>query len=356
MGQPFNISGTTSSIVNAVGESAAFIGELYLSTGPGTSKTISSAGGKLWFSTAVATWASAGTTLRVGIQDVNAATGVEDGTFDVFDDLVQGTDTLTSGAIKEVTLSSGTKTITHGDTIAVVVEMTVRNGTDSVSVSRINVLSDFPYCTADTGAGPAKATNLPFCAVQFDDGTIGCFGADTLPMTAGTQLFGSGSTPDEYALVFQVPFSCAINALGARLSQVTAGDDAVMALIANPLTSPTDLATATLTGALQGAIGAPAGFGLFELAETALAINTPYAIAYRPTTAPSRSLAILTLPHADVRQALPFGTTMQGATRTDLGAFTTSTTVMPDIGFRISQLDDGAGGGSSAAGAVAYIG
>jgi hypothetical protein len=340
-----------SSIINAAGESTSFIGQVQLSTGPGTSKTIST--GKIFFQTSTScVFATAGSTVRVGIQDVNAATGIEDGTYDVFDDLVQGTEAIPSSSVITVTMSSGTKTITHGDMIAVVIEFTVRNGADQVSISRILMDSNLPYCTVDTGA-IAKFANGPLCAILFDDGTLGHFGEWTIPFLPTEQALASNTTPDEYALAFQVPFSCKINALFLRIGDIDAGETATCHLIQDPYGAITNLVTVTLDPALQGQLGVIDSYTIVPITETTLAINTVYAISYRPTSTGSRILRTVTIADAALLKAFPLAIT--GATRTDLGAFSSSSVVFADFGFRVSKLDDGTGttGGATSS---AYIG
>ena len=344
------VNANTSQTINAAGESIAYIGQMLLSSGPGTSKTIST--GKIWFQTSLGVvWATAGSTVRVGIQDV-AATGLEDGTFDVFDDLVQGTDTISSSSIKEVTMSSGTKTITYGDTVAVVVEMTVRNGADSIAVTRVTLASNFPYATVDTGIGPVKnPTSTMMCVVQFDDGTIGHFGEWNIPSLVTEQAVNNGSTPDEYALAFQVPFSCTINGLFFRIGDIDAGETATVHLIEDPYGAITDLQTVSLDPNFQAQVGISEAYTMVTIPETELEPDTVYAVSYRPTSAGSRILITLTIGHADILEGLPIQIT--GATRTNLGAFSSSSTVFPDFGFRINKLDSGGGGGESSA---AYLG
>jgi hypothetical protein len=338
------------SVINAVGESVGFIGQIQLSTGPGTSKTIST--GKIWFQTSTScVFATAGSTVRCGIQDV-AATGFEDGTYDVFDDLVQGTEAIPSSSVIAVTMSSGTKTITHGDMIAVVIEFTVRNGVDAINISRNGLVSNLPYCTIDTGA-IAKFANGPLCAIQFDDGTMGHFGDWTIPFLPTEQALASNTTPDEYALAFQVPFSCKINALFFRIGDIDATETATVHLIEDPYSAITNLVTVTLDPALQGQISVANGYTIVPITETTLTINTVYAVSYRPTSTGSRILRLITLANSALKDCLYLNVT--GATRTDLGAFSSSSVAFPDFGFRISKLDDGTGtsGGATSA---AYVG
>jgi hypothetical protein len=347
--RPFLNYGMVSDVfqINAVGESLCFIGKIYLTSGLGTSKTISSAGGKIYFIPGTQVWASVGSTIRVGIQDINTGTGIEDGTYDVYDDLVQGTDTIPSDSVKEVLMSSGTKTINHGDIIGIIIEMTVRNGTDSLNINTTSVdglTGNFPYITVDIGAGPTRnATNnhAPCIAIQFDDGTMGYFGDFMIPssITSVTTL-NSGSTPDEYALIFKVPFKCTINALYITAGEQDSGEDATVHLIQNPLTTVTNLVTTTLLATSVGLVGSIAGYTIIDIAETELQANTEYAISYRPTTTGNRTIQTITFLNSSFRLTFPFY--LLGATRTDLGAFTTSSTVFPDFGFRINKLDDGA--------------
>jgi len=342
---PFSIGST---VMDAVGESTAYIGTLHLSTGAGTSKVISSAGGKIYFANQTVVFANAGSNLRVGIQDVGA-TGIEDGTFDVFADLVPGTDTVASDTFATATMSSGTKTIADGDLIAVVIEWTARAGTDAVRPQRNDpVATNFPYCTIDTGAGPAKSTTLPICTIEFDDGTIGHFGPTTGLFVGTPVTFNSGSTPDEYALIFQVPFSCEIGGLAAFIGDIDAGDDGELILYSDPLGTPVAERTFVHDGDFAGQVAAVASLSVFPITPFTLLINTNYAVAYRPTNTNNRVLGLFVIPTAASRAVFAFGTTAQGGTRTNqTGAFgSLSSTSIPAMGICITKLPDDAGGGS----------
>src|SRR3990172_6421351 len=131
---------TSSGTLDAAGEKIVFIGRMYLEGGPG-SKTISSAGGKIDWRTSAVTWATPGSALRVGIADVDLTKGPpgrDDGTFDVRKDLVQGTDSLASNTWVSTAMDTGTKTIAHGDLVAIVFELTATLGVDSVQVAKTN--------------------------------------------------------------------------------------------------------------------------------------------------------------------------------------------------------------------------
>lgn len=355
---PFSYHPVASSLLtntmNAAGESTGMIGNCLLSTGSGTSKTISSAGGKIWVYLGAVTWATVGSTLRVGIQDINAATGLEDGAWDVFDDLVQGTDAISANAILEVTMSSGTKTITHGDMIAVVIELTVRNGADSIVANRTTLVVNLPYTSTDTGALAKSASAGPIAAIMFDDGTtLGHMGDWTLPFILTTQNVAQNTTPDEYALVFEVPFECTINGLFFKVGSVNATDNATVHLIEDPFSADSNLVTVTLDPLLQGQTSIAAGYTMVEIAETVIQANVQYAVSYRPTNNNARNISTCTIPNAILLKGL--SCELLGATRTDLGAWGSSSLVLADFGFRINSIETGGGTGSGPTSA-AYLG
>lgn len=349
--QGYWVNTTTGMTVDAVGESAAIVGYVNLSSGPGTSKTISAAGsGKIHVQFGTNTYANASTNVRIGINDVGA-TGVEDGTHDVFKDCVPGTTTLTAGAVNAVTMGSGTKTIAHGDLIAVVVEMTARGGTDSIAINRTVVNSGYcsPWGTGDTGSGPAILTGAPCMAIEFDDGTIGWFDGHLPPITVASQTaYGSGSTPDEYALVFRLPFPARATGLAAWLANLASTDDFEMILYSDPLGTPVAQRTITQDADLCAVSGAYWSRGFSSAYD--LSAGTDYGIALRPTTANTISLQALTLGTngAPLRAAMPFGTNCSQYSRTDqTGAFgSQSTIVIPAFGIWLEGYDDATGGAS----------
>ena len=342
--------------LNAAGESLGMIGHMLLSSGPGTSKTISGAGGgsiAVLVGSAV-TFADAGTTIRIGIQDVDGATGLEDGTHDVYAELVGGTDTITATTVRNTVMETNTKTITHGDQVAVVIEMTARGGTDSVIFNLGGTaVAMMPYTTADTGSGPVLTSRRPYVTVVFDDGTIGWFSSDSwVGVFENATAFSNASTPDEYALVFQVPVPMVASGLFGMLASVAAADDFEMILYSDPLGTP--VAERTI---VQDMTLAPASAGtafIWERPFTStytLNANTNYAVALRPTTANTINFlrTNFNASNGALRGATILGTNWSQYTRTDqTGAFgSQNLTVLPHFGVRIAQLDDAvsAGGG-----------
>lgn len=355
---------TTTFTLDAAGESVAFIGRLYLSSGPGTSKVLSSAGGKVFLRAGSSiTFANGGTNLRVGIQDVTAG-GVNDDSWagEPQADLVGGTDTITAASVLNVPIESGSRTIAHGDMLAVVAEMTTRAGADTVGFTANPIatgavdLFNFPYSAADTGSGPvisANQTDIMGCVIIFDDGTIGVLGYDSFPVVLGANTFNSGSTPDEYALIFQVPFRCSISGILGVFEPTNTSANFELILYSDPLGTPTVVDSITVVAAKAGAATTSfcSDYPLTVGAE--LTPGVDYAIALRPTTANDITVRILSLGtgNAAIRGALGLGAaTMYQATRTNnTGAFGSADTVtIPLLGIRVRSFDDGAGSSTPA--------
>jgi hypothetical protein len=341
----------TATTVDAAGESVSCVGYIRLSSGPGTSKVLSAAGsGKIHVCLGALTFANGSTNVRVGVNDVDAA-GVEDGTHDVYGDFVGGGGGLSANGVNNLTMTSGTKTIADGDLVAIVVEMTARGGADSVVVNRATMSggSVLPYATVDAGSGPAKAggNGAALCAIEFDDGTIGYMANMWARFPVLQTAFASNSTPDEYALVFQVPFKARVSGLFAGLGNLAAADDFELILYSDPLGTP----VAELTAAQDMTIGDGQIWISRQSGSYTLSPGTNYAIAIRPTTTNTLSFYRFDLGTggANLRKACVFGTNCSTYYRQDnAGAFgNESTTSIPMLGVWIDQLDDGvsAGGG-----------
>ena len=130
-----NPSGIT---LDATGETCFMIGHLMLENPLGGSKTISSAGGgSIVWRTGAVTFANASTTFRVGLQDLStsSAPAQGDGTFDVQAAFTGGGGGVTASSVQTSVMTTGTKTLSHGDKIAISFSMAARGGTDSVVVS-----------------------------------------------------------------------------------------------------------------------------------------------------------------------------------------------------------------------------
>jgi hypothetical protein len=346
-----------SNTMDASGESVAFIGKVYIE-GAAASKTISSAGGKIVFRTGTVTFANGSTNFRVGIQDV-AATGLEDGTFDVYADLTGGGGGLASNTWYELAMATGTKTISHLDTVAICMEMTARGGTDSVviyshaSINYYTANSNFPYRTTDTGSGPTRSGTSPYGGmIIFDDGTLGWiegawFGPGLSTQSALT--YNSGSTPDEYAAVFQVPFKMAVRGGYLGVGSIASTDNFEIILYSDAQGAPVAERTVTVDPNYTGSTSNNGPY-FVSFSSYNLSPGLWYGLAMRPTTANSLSLVYSNIGAGfgnKYKKMLPFGTNCKLSGRTNqTGAFSeVQTYYQPIFGLWVDKLDDGASSG-----------
>lgn len=340
------------STINAVGESHAVIGRVRLVGGSG-SKTLSSAGGKIIFGANLALF-GAGSTYRVGVQDVDS-TGLEDGAWDTYKDLVGGTYSFVVGWNTAI-LDNGSKNIAHGDLIAIVLEMTARNGTDAlnvrttISATGIPSVGLFPYGSSDTGS-PTKTNAVLWACLIFDDGTAGWI--EGLPiltqqaLTQSTAAFNTGTTPDEYGMLFQVPFRARLGWASFVISNVASADDFEMVLYSDPLGTPTVVRTVTVDADLVSNISTHPFVGSFA---DILEPNTDYVLAIRPTTANSLSWVYYDMGSGyDVLKKQYPLPVLKDVSRSDqTGAFAeTQAYYLPMFGLGFDQIDNGLSAGGS---------
>ncbi len=357
--QPFGDTLTSGvAVVDGVGESVFAIGYINLATGPGTSKTFAN-GGKIFWKQGAATFANATTFVNFGAENVTAA-GVEDGVFDVAFAAQATVDTITANVVNALTfgVASGTMTIAHGDLVAIGCECVTRGGADTLSFPRTEQTMIMAHGSVDTGAGPTIAGTAPFFAMTSDDGTLAWFDGLFPFITDSSASFNSGSTPDEYALVFQLPWKAVITALGAAIAGVAVSDDFDLILYSDPLGTP----VAERTIAFDMSLGFPvtSGNGMFtqQIANYTLLANTKYAIALRPSTTNNLVYQRINFGSGNgtLRQATQLGVNWSTYSRTNqTGAFgSEDITTLPIFWGWLSQFDDGAGssgGGGSVFGA-----
>lgn len=354
--------------VDAAGEKFAMLGRLYID-GRAASKTLST--GTIQFRTGACTFANAGTTLDIGIQGVLTGTGppaTPDGTFTVKTTLTGGAG-ITTAAWNTATMNSGTATLSHGDLIAVVFDMTARAGVDSVLIASATARNSshgvgLPNTNAFVAAAwqtgiTIGAMRLPNVIIVFDDGTLGWID-HTIPVSVAVTTesgFATGTNPNERGMIFQVPWACKIDALWATIGIVSATSDFTLKLYSDPTGTPTLVTSlAILAEQLGLTTGSNAQTLVMEAlpSEVSLSANTDYMISVLATGAGNVNLSAATLGNTAHRATIPGGTTLKKATRNgSAGVFTAENpaVTMYEIGVRISQFHDGAssGGGISRA-------
>lgn len=286
-------NGFTPVTLNATGETACAIGHIMLQNPISGSKTISAAGGgSIVWRTGTTTFANAGTTFKVGIQDVSTATSPAqgDGTFDVEASFTGGGG-VTSGAVQTSVMTSGTKTIAHGDLIAITFSMTARGGADAVPVNFNNngiypATPNLPTSTNNTsGAFVKTAAAAPNCYIVFDDGSIGYFGGFPFHgvTPTGVAINSGTATADEYGNIFNLSTTYVAYGIYFTGLLASASSDYELILYSDPLGTPVAERTITVDATTVGSTATTQVEVVFS-APFAMKANTNYAITCRPTT------------------------------------------------------------------------
>lgn len=337
----------TSMLIDATGEKAAFCGRVFRKD-RAASKDIT----KVGFRFGTVTKAG-GSGLTVSLQDVSLTAGgpiQPDETQDQTVAIANGDAGFTSNAWYQTGALSANRTVSHGDLLAVVVEYDGggRLGADAVNLTGLNVVSNadvaYPASVLKT-AGWAIASLLPNVILEFTDGVLGTL-CDAWPCsaTAGVTAYNSGSTPDENALEFQLPFTAKAEGAWLLLNQANSSSDWDLVLYEGT--------TAKATTSIDGNTGSTATrFVYIPFAtEVTILANTPYRLSLKPTTANNVQLFYFDVSAANHLQAHAGGPTWALTTRTDAGSWAAITTTRrPMMGLKFSQFDDGAGGGGGRA-------
>lgn len=347
-GLPVGGTAATSSVtINAAGESAATIGRVIIAGGG--SKTISAAGGGVLYIASFnsITFANAGTNLRIGIQDVGAA-GLEDGTFDVYADLVGGTDTIAILETITVPMETGTKTITSGDEVAIVVEMTALGGADSLAVQAEALASlYYPYGTSDTGTLTKSVSPKLSPGIRFDDGTIGWI-EGIIPARLSSVSLGTGTNPDEVGLYFVPPATMTTDTFFAVVGGVATTDTFELCVYEDPTGTPVEIIAIVFDpNKIASTAAASGGVCIHSPTEVTFLKDTPYVISVKPTSGNQLSVSRFDFNtgNSGLRVSTMLGTSWAEGRRIDeTGAFLLTDTRLPLIGFFVSEIEAGGGG------------
>lgn len=326
-GLPTSIANTT---IDAANEAVIVIGRVC--TSDGASHTIDTTGSSSlgWRSGSV-TFANAGTTVKVGLASADTANGPPGRaanvanvvTFDVSAVFVGGGGGITANAWQTSVPTAGTKTIANGDLVAFVVQMTARGGVDSVvaTMSSSNTGGTPPHepiVTQYTGGSYAISDGAPRVVITFSDGAIGWFQFGDVANSVTARTFNSGSAPNEYGQLFNLPFPVRISGLFGFIDPDANYD---LVLYSTPLGTPVaqktlsfDLNTASVAAGrrVQGVFPSP-----YDVAG-----NTDFAVVVKPTSVSNMSAYYKTLVSATHRVADPWGTNGYGVSRSGgSGAF-----------------------------------
>lgn len=355
LGQVF-APGTTTIVQDAVNEACIMIGQLFWEDG--VSHTINTTGSSSigWQSGTTVTFANAGTTFKVGIAEVDATTGpaaraVNSSdviTFDVSKSYTSAAPVAADSWMESVP-DSGTKTIAHGDLIAICTQITARGGVDVIETNTCSAgfAGAQPAVTSFTGATYTNVTATPNCAIRASDGTYGfLWGAMVAsPAAAVVRTWGNSSTPKEYGNIFQAPFPLRIYGIVASCN-VSGNVDFVG--YSNPLGSPVAERTVSIDLNSVGRASITAWLPKLFSAPYDLAANQPFAAIVKPTSATTVDLPYISMNISAHQKAYPFGTNCYAISR-NTGVFAAQNANKDRYGIALlaGAFDSGGGGGGS---------
>lgn len=290
-------------------------------------------------------------TLKVSFQDVDTTTGDPDGAVDQFRTVASGSVTSNTWIRTGLITSDGTDTgtqrsVTRGQRLAIVIEFDAfvagslniaMKPTNAENMQLVNYLDHF------TAAWAKQNNRVAVMALEYSDGTF-AYMPNVCP--ADTQVSGAintGTTPDEVALKFRLPFPVTVGGWWATIDLDGDGD-----VILYDSDGVTPLATDSIDSNVR-VLGSPAlGSNLFATPVSLLA-NTFYYLALKPTTGTSLTQYAITAastPGAALLDLMAGGQDFHWAQRTDAGAWAPTTTKRPVIGLIVEGFDDGQGSGA----------
>lgn len=331
---------STALVMDAANERVAFSGKLYIDGRPTSTKNCTAAGGCSiqWRAGTISGFAGADDSITIGIQDVSTTTAPTqpDGTFGVSGTFVGDTDPPTTDAwnTSDMETNGDDTSYSHGDLISIVFDETACNGC-SITVSGITGQSQggIPLTGLRTAGSWAGQTIYPNAIITFDDGTLGWIDGGRPFTSVTTQAFNSGSSPDEYALVFKLPFDFEIDAV---LAKILLSSDTDMVLYSNPTTNPVALSTTTLDNEWERTA---AGEGVVQwLLATPVKgkRGTEYGLSVKPGGV-NDNIYIYNVNSA-AHMAAWSGTNVMLGSTTNGAAFSTTSTSIPAFSVRICRV------------------
>lgn len=330
---------TTAQVIDATGEKVSFCG--YHWTPTGTTKSIRKTGilfGQ--FNTK-----AGGSALTLSLQNPSTSAGppfqpdgTQDETVEISNASIVSSTFLLSGAL------SADRSTAYGEPLCVVTEFngSGRLGADSIQISSIQKYAQTAVpTTALFTASWADSARLPIVLFEYSDGTYGTLDGAMIFSAYNTSVsYNNSSGSDEYALKFSPTTNGTLDAVQVNLTAATGANfDVVL------YQGTTALATVSVDQ--NNWTSTVSGFGFISFPPTSISSGTTYYLAVKPTTTNNVTLAGVTVASNSYLGATPQGTGWVRSSRVDAGSWTDTTTVLPNISFRMTAT----AGGSSSAGA-----
>lgn len=348
-----------STLANTLDEWQTF-GYVHMAAGSGT-KTFGTSGSKIGWLAGSAIAFVAVASLRIGMKKttIDTATGPPPratpgaAAFDVYHDLVGGTDTIVSSLWRNETMDSGTPvSVTHGDIVCISHFLSVTSGTQSIKVSS---------CTDNQSNLPASIFAaggvIPGASSSFSGNHIIVFDDSTIAWLEGTRVTSIGpSSPvvgntNLYGNIFTLPFQCKVDAVmfSGNMGGATANFDfGLWDIGATGISAPTGTINGlTSTVSIDpNVLGANRWTTVTLPNEITLTANIPYAVAMKQNSAGALTPQAIDVDDISYWQANGLDSTCYAAASTAGAAFVKQNNASGTAGarraemyFRISQIN-----------------
>ena len=271
-------------------------------------------------------------TLRVGIETVDATTGVPTGT--QYGGSTAGTQASPATNTYYVVSLAVAASATKGDIVAVVVQFDSTVGSLNINAGVFGAPNlNFPYQAGYTTAWTLGNAYCPIDTLEYSDGSYEVIDG-TIPASAiTTTTFNSGSTPDEIGIKFKMPFPCRVTGFWLHID--LDGDVTIKLYDSNNTLLQSD----SLDKDIRGGTTAGVLIRTFNTAQT-LTKDSWYRLTVVPDTVTSVSVYDVTVPSAAAMDVLPLGQNCIYTSRTNAGTWTDSATQRVFMGLIIDQFSD----------------
>lgn len=321
--------GTNNQVIDATGEKSGFVVQA-----PKTGNIR-----KIHFRTAAA---ATPTDTDVRVESVDAATGMPSGSLlNANSNVTVASASITANSWITTGNLTADAAVTKGQLIAIVVAPT-GSPNIRVAVFSTNAGFRFPYVTLFTAAWALVPGNVPILALEYSDGSFAYMPGVNAASAFNSHAIASDTTPDEIALVFQVPGPVTVS--GFWLWADLDGD-------ADVILYNSDGSSALVTLSIDKDVRAATTVGMPFIFTFATPVDlsgaTTYMLAVKPTTTTALTIYSFDVASAAILDQHAGGQAFHYRQATDGAWAAATTTRRPYFGLFLSAIDNGAGSGSA---------
>jgi hypothetical protein len=207
-------------------------------------------------------------------------------------------------------MTTGSKTISNGEMVAIVFDMTARGGTDQIILAQQQYTGQPGLPSSNgfsAGAWGTSGYGANQCLIEFDDGTLGVFEGVNPAISMTSEGFSSATNPKERGNNIRLPFFAKVS--GYKLPSlyfVGATSDVKISLYSDPKGTPTLVPGSQLVinAESTGRIGFAGSYDFKLPSEITLAKDTDYGLIVEATGAGNVQLINIAYANAAYKKAV----------------------------------------------------